>query len=64
LWGHLKSVVCATAVSDVADLQQWDADGCQVVQNTSETFEGVWQELMRCAQYCTEVNGQHYQHVF
>jgi hypothetical protein len=22
LWGHLKSVVCATAVSDVADLQQ------------------------------------------
>jgi hypothetical protein len=38
LWGHLKSVIYATAVNDVADLQQQVADGCQVIQNTPGMF--------------------------
>jgi hypothetical protein len=31
-WEHyLTSVVYATVVNDVADMQQWVADGCQVL---------------------------------
>jgi hypothetical protein len=63
LWGHLESAVCATAVNNVADLQQQIADDCQDIQNTPKMFQQVRQSLLLCAMLCVEVKGKHFEYL-
>jgi hypothetical protein len=41
LWGRLKIIVYATAVNDVAELQQRVQDQCELIRYTPEIFECV-----------------------
>jgi hypothetical protein len=38
LWGHLKTLVYATPVNDIATLQQWVEGGCLTIRNTPGIF--------------------------
>jgi hypothetical protein len=41
LWGHLKSILYATAVIDAAELE-WKVEyGCESIRNTPGIFERV-----------------------
>lgn len=51
-WGYTKCLAYASTGNDVADLQQFAADGCWVIQNTPRTFTGVADIYAKCEVLC------------
>ena len=43
LWGHPKSTVCATEVSNARDLQHWIQNGVEMIRTTHGIFQRVRQ---------------------
>jgi hypothetical protein len=47
LWGHVKSVVYATAIDNVPTLCALTMAACQIVRNTPGIFDCVWHSMRR-----------------
>jgi hypothetical protein len=60
LWDHLKSTMYATAVNDVAELQQRVEDRRELIYNTTGICERVWRSLRWCAGRSVEGQRQHF----
>jgi hypothetical protein len=54
LWGHLKSTVHDTEVSDVQDLQRRIQNGSQAIRCTPGIMQRIRQSLFWCATSCVE----------
>lgn len=52
VWGHLKSTVCVTEISDGQDLQHRIQNGSEIILMASGIFQRVRQSLSRCAMSC------------
>ena len=61
LWGHLKSAVCVTEVSDVQNLEQRIQNGSEVIRTKRGIFQRVRQSLFRRATACFEAQGGHWE---
>jgi hypothetical protein len=59
LWGHLKSAVCVTEVSDVENLERRIQNGFEVIRTKLGTFQRVRQSLLRPATACFEAQRGH-----
>lgn len=63
LWGHLKSVVYATPVPDVAELRERIINGCIQIRGMPGIFERVRQSMLRRVRSCIEMEGGHFEHL-
>jgi len=62
IWGHLKTIVCATDVSEVQDL--WRTQyGFEVIRKRAGVLGRVWHSLFRRATSCTGTQRGHFENL-
>lgn len=60
LWGHLKSIVFDSEVSDVQKLQQWIRNGFWMIVTTTGIFQRVRRSLFKRPMLSFEAQGGHF----
>lgn len=61
LWGHLKSLVYATPVENVEDLENRIVASCNLIRNDPGIFERVRQSMRRRLDCCIRARGGHFE---
>lgn len=61
LWGHLKSLVYASPIEDEEMLRNRIINSCETIRNTPGIFQRVRDSLVRRAEACITVGGNHFQ---
>jgi hypothetical protein len=63
LWGHLKTLVCASPVDNEEAFRCHIVGGCQTIRNCLGIFERMQQSMKRRDATCNELHGRHFAHL-
>jgi hypothetical protein len=63
LWGHVKSEVYSTPVTNVDELWERIVATFGAIRNRPGQLERVRESMMRCLNGCVAANGQHFEHL-
>lgn len=63
VWGYLKSLVYSTPVTNLEELRERVAMGCEIIRNMPGIFQRVFASMNRRLAACVEMNGAHFEHL-